>query len=99
ISLRSYSFYQADRQKKFIVYNVSRHLAIDVVNGRDYFFIGDSDIRSNDLITNFHLKPSRILHRIKPAIQLQGLLEQDNVMQYGSKKILLIDRNYEFNSL
>ena len=99
ISLRSSSFYQAYHQKKLIVYNIPRHQAIDIINGRDYFFVGDSDILSDDFVRNFHLKPSRVLHRIEPVDQLRDLLEQENLMQYGSKKILLIDKNYEFGSL
>ncbi len=99
ISLRSYSFYQADRQKKLIVYNIPRHLAIDIINGRNYFFIGDSDILFDDFINNFHLKPSRILHRIEPVDQLGDLAAQKNLIQYGPSKILLIDKNYEVDSL
>ena len=99
ISLRSSSFYQAYHQKKLIVYNIPRHQAIDIINGRDYFFVGDCDILSDDFVRNFHLKPSRVLHRIEPVDQLRDLSEQENLMQYGSKKILLIDKNYEFGSL
>ena len=100
ISLRSSSFYQAYRQKKLVVYNIPRYRAIDIINGRDYFFVGDSGIFSDDFVQNFHLKPSRVLHRIEPVDQLRDLLlGQENLMQYGSKKILLIDENYEFGSL
>jgi len=99
ISLRSSSFYRAYHQKKLIVYNIPRHQAIDIINGRDYFFVGDSDILSDDFVWNFHLKPSRVLHRVEPVDELRDLSEQENLMQYGSKKILLIDKNYEFGSL
>src|SRR4029077_12485482 len=60
---------------------------------------GDSDALSNDFVTNFHLKPSRVLHRIEPVGQLPALLQQTNLMQSASKKILLIDENYEFGRL
>jgi competence protein ComEC len=99
IGLRSFSFYEAYHQKKLIVYNIPRHQAIDLIDGRDYFYIGDSDILSNDVARNFHLNPSRVLHRIEPVNHLMNLLEQKNFMQYGSKKILLIDKTYEFGSL
>jgi competence protein ComEC len=98
IGLRSSSFYKAYHQKKLIVYNIHRHQAIDIINGRDYFFIGDSDILSDDFTRNFHLTPSRVLHRIEPVDHLTNLMEQKSFMQYGSKKILLIDKNYEFGS-
>ena len=96
VALRSSSFYQAYWQMKLIVYNIPRHQAIDIINGRDYFFIGDSDILSDDFVINFHLRPSRVLHRIEPVDELRGLVEQKNFMQYGLKKILLIDGNYQF---
>jgi len=99
ISLRSSSFYQAYHQKKLIVYNIPRHQALDIINGREYFFAGDSDILSDDFLTNFYLRPSLILHRIESAHQLPGLLKEKNLIQFGSKKILLIDKNYEFVKL
>ena len=99
ISLRSSSFYRAYHQKKLIVYNIPRHEALDIINGRDYVFVGDSDILSDDFATNFYLRPSRILHRIEPAHQLAGLLKEKSLIQCGSKKILLIDKNYEFGTL
>jgi len=99
ISLRSSSFYHAYHQKKLIVYNIPRHQALDIINGREYFFAGDSDILSDDFLTNFYVRPSRILHRIEPAHQLPGLLREKNLIRCGSKKILLIDENYEFVKL
>ena len=99
IVLRSLSFYQADRQKQLIVYNIPNHRAIDIINRRDYFFVGDSNVLTDDFITDFHLKPSRIFHRIEPADQLHDLVRQENFMQFGPKKILFIDKNYEFGSV
>jgi competence protein ComEC len=99
VMLRSESFYQADRQEKLIVYNITKHQAIDIINGRNYFFVGDSNIITDDFTTSFHLKPSRVLHRIEPAAQLHGVMTSENFVQCGSKKILLIDKNYKFKSL
>jgi competence protein ComEC len=99
IGLRSSSFYRAYHQNKLIIYNIPRHQAIDIIYGRHYFFIGDSDILSNDFTRNFHLHPSRVLHRIEPADQLTNLMDQKNFVQYGSKKILLIDKNFQFAAL
>ena len=56
ICLRSSSFYQAYHQKKLIVYNIPRHQAIDIINGRDYFFVGDSDVLSDDFVSEFSFK-------------------------------------------
>ncbi|MBD0375688.1 MAG: ComEC/Rec2 family competence protein, partial [Flavisolibacter sp.] len=40
-SLRSFSFINANGQRKIIVYNVPEYCAIDVINGRSCSFIGD----------------------------------------------------------
>jgi competence protein ComEC len=92
VSLRSLSFYNAKQQQKLIVYNVPKHRAIDVIDGRNYFFIGDTDLLADDFPRNFHLKPSRILHRVSAVNFSPDPTE--NFCQYGSKKVLLIDKNF-----
>jgi competence protein ComEC len=98
-ALRSYSFWQINHRQKIIVYNVPQHRAIDFIEGRKYFFLGDSSLVADDFLRNFHLKPSRILNRIEPADKLAGLAVNDNFIQYGSKNILLINDNTKFESL
>jgi len=97
--LRSFSFYQVYRQQKLVVYNIPKYKAIDIINGRHYFFIGDSDIQADDFVRNFHLNPSRVWHRIEPVDRLPNVAGQKNLIQYGSKKILLIDKDYEYGNL
>ena len=96
---RASSFYQAYRQQKLVVYNIPKYQAIDIINGRHYFFIGDSDILSDDFVTNFHLKPSRFLHRIEPVDYRTNVAGQKTFIQYGSKRILLIDKDYDYGNL
>jgi competence protein ComEC len=62
--IRAVSFFDAYRQKKLIVYNVPRHPAVDIISGRTYAFLGDSSLLLDGFERNFHLQPSRILHRI-----------------------------------
>ncbi|MBL7743004.1 MAG: ComEC family competence protein [Chitinophagaceae bacterium] len=95
--LRSYSFIVASRQKKIIVYNVPQHRAIDFIDGRHYLFTGDSDLVADDFARNFHLKPSRVLHRIGPTEEINDLFKGSNYMVYKSKMILLVDRAIYFN--
>ena len=96
IALRSYSFIQAKQQQKIIVYNVSQRRAIDFVHGRNYFFIGDSDLVADAFIRNFHLKPARILYRIAPLPILQDLKAYENYIHYSGKNILLLDKSVLF---
>jgi len=65
--IRAASFSEAYQQQKLIVYNVPKHTAIDVVHGRTYAFIGDTTLLYDDFARNFHLQPSRILHRMSPV--------------------------------
>ena len=90
-SLRSYSFLEAARQNKLIVYNVPQRQAIDVVEGRYYHFIGDSALLLDDFARNFHLKPSRILHRSKPGNTTGSPNSGHHVFICGKKQILILD--------
>ncbi len=98
VGLRTFSFIQSSRQQKIIVYNVPQKTAIDFVNGRQYQFAGDSDLLSNDFARNFHLKPSRILYRIKETEKLPSLAINNNYITYHGKSILLIDKPVSFQS-
>lgn len=60
ISIRSFSFIQAKGRSVIIVYNIPKHTAIELVRGRKYFFKGNA---TDPASVNFHLKPSRVLHR------------------------------------
>lgn len=97
VSLRSYSFISATKQKKIIIYNVSKHSAIDFINGRKYCFIGDSILLYDDFLQNFNLKPSRILHRVNATDDLEGLAANNNYFQFGNKKILCIGKTIAFD--
>lgn len=89
-ALRTVSFFESNNQHKIIVYNVPQHQAIDFVQGRNYQFVGDSALQNDGFLRNFHLKPSRILHRMS-FDDLPGFFIQNNYFQFSGKKILLID--------
>ncbi|MER3470929.1 MAG: 4-alpha-glucanotransferase [Chitinophagaceae bacterium] len=86
--LRSISFIHAERQQKLIVYNVPKHRAIDLIDGRSYRFIGDPELLEDDFLRNFYLQPSRILHRINST-------NKENVIPpafcFHNKNFLLIN--------
>jgi competence protein ComEC len=86
--VRSTSFYEAQQQQQFIIYNVPKHRAIDVIIARHYFFIGDSDLLTDAFTGNFYLKPSRVLHRL----QASKFSPPENLLQFGSKRVLLVDQ-------
>ena len=97
VALRSYSFSQAIKQQKIIVYNIPQHKAVDFISGRKFFHIGDTDLLTNDFVKNFHLKPSRVLHRVEKVQQRTNLKLFENCISFSSMKILLIDSTISFN--
>ena len=99
VVLRTISFIQANNREQLIVYNVPQKRAIDLINGRKYFFVGDPDLLADDFIRNFHIKPSRVLHRIEPAINFENYQQQENLIIYNSKKIMTISETKYFAPL
>ena len=93
VILRTVSFSRAAEQRKIIIYNIPRHRAIDFINGRHYYFDGDSALLQDDFLQNFHLKPSRVLHRINRSDSLAGLVSHHNFFIYGNTRVLLVDKN------
>lgn len=88
LSLRSASFIQRQQQQKLIVYNVPKHRAIDLISGRTCAFIGDRELMLDDFYRNFHIQPSRILHRIDSLNFDKRLVHH---FSFGGKRMLLID--------
>lgn len=97
--LRSWSFIRADQQQKIIVYNVPGKRAIDFIQGREYFFTGDSSLLQNGFAQNFHLKPSRMLHRIKPGARNPIIRAGSNYIIWQNKHILLLTEDLSYSSL
>lgn len=94
--LRTFSFIKSNQQQKIVVYNVPQKRAIDFIDGRNYFFAGDSDLLQDDFARNFHLKPSRILFRIDDAGSLDNLVSTGNYLMFENRRILLIDSSVKW---
>jgi competence protein ComEC len=90
--LRTASFMNAEAQKKIIVYNVSRHPAMDLISGRECMFGGDPELEQNELLRTFHIQPSRIQHRAAP---IPGQ-ELPYSFSFGGKSVLRIDSSLRF---
>jgi competence protein ComEC len=96
IVLRSISIEEAYQQKKLIVYNVPKYSAIDLIDGRTFSFVGDSELLRDDFIRNFHIQPSRVLHRIEPQ---QALSASCKNFKFYNKLIALIDSSGYFTTV
>jgi competence protein ComEC len=90
--LRFISFYQTAAQQKIIIYNIPKLKAVDLIQGNQYLFIGDSSLQTPGFAQNFHLKPSRILQRVGQVDTLPTLTGSDGQYIFGNKTIFFLDR-------
>ncbi len=95
-ALRSFSFVQRTNQQKIVVYNVPQKTAIDFISGRNFLFVGDSDLLQEGFARNFHLKPSRILHRVARTEDLNGFFADGPYIQFLNKRLLLTGETISF---
>jgi len=98
-ALRTVSFIQANNRQQLIVYNVPQKQAIEIIDGRKYLFVGDQDLLADDFVRNFHLKPSRVLHRIEAAPDLRNYQQQKELIIYKGKKIMALKETKYFHPL
>ena len=91
----SADLYKNAIKSKLIVYNIPQHTAIDFVEGTHYIFAGDTVLLHDGFLQNFHLKPSRVLHRMQPA-HIEDLAAAGPFYFYKNKTILLLDRPLRF---
>lgn len=91
ILIRTIDFVDRNLQQKIVVYDVPNHTAIDLIEGRKYQFIGDTALVIDGFLRNFHIKPSRVLHRINPANNLQNFAINNHLISCNGKQILIID--------
>ena len=96
MGLRSASFIEAFNQKKLIVYNVPKYAAIDLVDGREYSFIGDSLLLYDDYTRNFHIEPCRILYRTEEKQRLSICCKE---FEIGKCRVAILDSSIRFLSL
>jgi len=89
--LRAADIIQKQQQQKLIVYNIPRHEAMDIMDGRNFQFIGDSILQQDGFLYNFHLKPCRILNRVTAVDQLSSINYQDVLISSSHRKVILID--------
>ena len=93
----SYGKFTLIQQKKIIIYNVSRHTAIDFVAGNKYFFVGDDAIKEEGALQNFNLKPARVLLQMNESSDtLISLKKSKYVWQFYNKRIMIIDTALSF---
>lgn len=95
--LHTYARAQLRRQKKIVIYNISKSRAIDFVKAGQFTFIGDSALMHEGLQQNFHLKPARIFLRASQQVEAGNLLVQEaGFVRFCNKTLLLLDSSLVF---
>lgn len=87
-ALRSYSFWQVQRQRKLIVYNVPKYAAMDLIEGRRYHYLGSPELQHNEVQRRFFIQPSRVLHRVEQEPLPHPL---GKAFLWQGQRILLLD--------
>jgi competence protein ComEC len=90
LCIRSVSFIHADSRQAIVIYNIPRHKAIDIIAGRNCFFIGDSLLGEMNGNTNPEIQTCRTTGRIT-----QISFSDKNVFDYCKRRIVLIDSSSE----
>jgi len=98
--LLAYYSWEVAKQQKLIVYNVPRHQAIDLISGTRFKFIGDSVLKEEGLLQNFHLKPGRIALQLDKQIDtIEAVLQQKIFYRFRDKRVIIIDKSMSFEPL
>ena len=85
------------KQKKIIVYNVSRHTAIDFITADKYFFLGDEDLKKEGALQNFNLKPARVSLQVNESKDtLKPIQHSTYLWHFYNKKIMIVDTALSF---
>jgi competence protein ComEC len=100
VSMNAYSKWKTFNQRKIIVYNISKHRAIDFIRGNEYHFVGDSDLTENSLLANYNIKPSRIALMPDNNSDFRNFLHvRESFYQFYNKKILIADSAFNYYPL
>ncbi len=86
---------QKQHQQKIVIYNVPLYTGIDFIDGNNYSFWGDSILQKEGFLQNFHIKPSRIFHRLQNEVLVNNLVYNNNIFKYKSTSILVIDNSFK----
>jgi competence protein ComEC len=97
VGIWAYGKIKLTQQKKIIVYNVSRHTAIDFVSNNKFWFYGDEEFREDGALQNFNLKPARVSMQVEESKDtLISLTHSGRLWQFYNKKIMVIDSTVQF---
>ncbi len=91
-NFQDWNLYQ---QKKIIVYNISRHKALEFIDRNKYFFCGDESVVNDRLLNTYNLKPAHIAFQLeKTSSSPAPLFSKDHFFQFYNARIVMIDSSF-----
>lgn len=85
-------YWYKSEQKLLIVYNVPKQVAVDVVTGFETTFLGDSVLLEDGFLQNFHIKPSRVLHR--STVQQAFAVPPTGILTVHAQQVLWLNGQF-----
>ena len=95
-------------RKEIIVYSVSGHTAIDLIDKRTACFISDSSLMNDEKKLSFQVRPNRMHHGVKEAAgidieQNSRVIEEDlfaafPFFSFKGRKMVLINKDWKYFS-
>jgi competence protein ComEC len=90
----AYGKIKSTTSKQIIIYNVSKHTAIDFMSNNKFWFYGDEDFKTDGTLQNFNLKPSRIQNQVTAATDtLPNLFLKENIFNFYGKTLWWINKD------
>lgn len=100
IGIWSYGKINLIQQKQIIIYNVSRHTAIDFIASDKYFFLGNREFQAEGALQNFNLKPARVYFQVTESKDtLKSMQYNKYLWQFYGKKLMMIDSAVSFEAI
>jgi competence protein ComEC len=88
-------YYTSLNTKAFVVYNIPKHSAVEVISNGTSFLLADSVVKDSTALFKFHIKPT---HRhFNCSGNNPGLLKYINnhIYTFNNQTILLVDSGYK----
>lgn len=98
-----YEDYEQTQQRELVVYKVNKHTAVVFIQGREAVVLMDSVLLKDESKQRFHLmhhwwnKGLQQIdkHLLSDSIHADFLFKEGSHLQFGEKRILLLDDTYE----
>ena len=90
--------YHVSQQRKMIVYNISKHDAIDFIDGSYFVAVTDAALPENKRLISMHLQPARTFMKVQRADSLSGISITNNAISFFDKRILVVNSSINTNA-